>query len=119
MTSSMALPQLLREWGEPSAARKSDATAAAELHAACRTAKSALSDGNISSEIPSWLQVKSWAALPQLLREWGEPSAAGKLDATAAELHATWQLIKERLRKHVARTVCALSSREGHSHAGR
>ena len=62
--------------------------------------------------------MKSWAALPQLLREWGEPSAAGKLDAMAAELHATWQLMKQRLRRHVARTVCALSSGEGYSHAG-
>ena len=93
--SSTALPQLLREWGEPSTAgsqmprQQRSCTPHAELR------KSRRRNGNISSESSSWLQVKSWAALPQLLREWGEPSTAGKLDATAAaELHAACRTAK-------------------------
>ena len=56
------------------------------------------------------MQVKSWAELPEFLREWGQPEMAGKLDAVSAELHDSWNVIKARLRKHVAKMVCALAS---------
>ncbi len=55
------------------------------------------------------VQVKSWAALPEFLREWGQPEMAGKLDTLSAELHDSWRLLKTRLRKHVGKTVCALA----------
>lgn len=60
------------------------------------------------------VQVKSWAVLPQFLREWGQPEMTGKLDTLSAELHDIWQLIKSRLRKHVGKTVCALATGDLH-----
>ena len=64
----------------------------------------------ISQEVFCVMQVKTWATLPEFLREWGRPEMAGRLDAATAELHETWQLIKSRLRRHVAKTICALAA---------
>ena len=69
-----------------------------------------LSGANASHQRPGMVQVKSWAALPEFLKEWGQPEMAWKLDALSAELHDSWQLIKSRLRKHVGKTICAFAT---------
>ena len=79
-----------------------------------RTQCMMLSGIGIYRQMSGMVQVKSWAALPQFLREWGQPEMAGKLDTLSAELHDSWRLIKTRLRKHVGRTVCALATGDQH-----
>ena len=76
-----------------------------------------LNSSRLGSELHPLLQlgvpietVPDWSALPDKLRRLGAKEHAAELDARGRQLHERWADIKQRLRAHVAATLCSLGS---------